>query len=152
MSDSAYMYVPNKSMDVTDFYAIETPPSSSTSKDSTDESLLSFKAKDKLKLSRTNVGQRSNHSNVCSALKSNSISNSIPIKDDEVIIFFLLEVFLKKESLSLVNKKKILIPKIEHTYKNNLNSSKFDSLYNAFNNYQLLINRISSIIFHVRMS
>ena len=32
---------------MTDFYTIETPPSSSTSKDSTDESLSSFQSKNK---------------------------------------------------------------------------------------------------------
>ncbi|CAF4803992.1 unnamed protein product, partial [Rotaria sp. Silwood1] len=60
----------------------ETPPSSS-SKDSTDESFSSFQSRNKFKLSRTNIEQKPNHSNICSTLKSNLISNSIPIKDDE---------------------------------------------------------------------
>ncbi|CAF0751605.1 unnamed protein product [Rotaria sordida] len=70
-------------MDITDFFTIETPPSSSTSKDSTDESLSSFQSKNKFKLSKTNIEQKSNDSNICSTLKSTLISNSIPIKDDE---------------------------------------------------------------------
>ncbi|CAF2393744.1 unnamed protein product [Rotaria sp. Silwood2] len=80
---STYICIPNKSMDITDFYTIETPPSSSTSKDSTDESLSSFQSKNKFKLSRTNIGQTPNHSNTCSTLKSTLISNSISSKDDE---------------------------------------------------------------------
>ncbi|CAF3494651.1 unnamed protein product [Rotaria sordida] len=71
-------------MDITDFFTIETPPSSSTSKDSTDESLSSFQSKNKFKLSKTNIEQKSNDSNICSTLKSTLISNSIPIKDDEL--------------------------------------------------------------------
>ncbi|CAF3943931.1 unnamed protein product, partial [Rotaria sp. Silwood1] len=38
---NTYLCIPNKSMDITDFYTIETPPSSS-SNDSTDESFSSF--------------------------------------------------------------------------------------------------------------
>ncbi|CAF1214624.1 unnamed protein product [Rotaria magnacalcarata] len=83
MTDSTYICISNKSMNITDFYTVETPPSSSTSKDSTDESLSSFQTKTKLKLSRTNIRQTSNHPSICSTLQSNLISNSIPIKDDE---------------------------------------------------------------------
>ncbi|CAF4935320.1 unnamed protein product, partial [Rotaria sp. Silwood1] len=79
---NTYLCIPNKSMDITDFYTIETPPSSS-SKDSTDESFSSFQSRNKFKLSRTNIEQKPNHSNICSTLKTNLISNSIPIKDDE---------------------------------------------------------------------
>jgi hypothetical protein len=60
-------------LNMTDFYAIETPPSSSsTSKDSLDESISSFNSKKRMKLISTNLGQISNQ------------SKSIAIKTDEV--------------------------------------------------------------------
>ncbi|CAF3519896.1 unnamed protein product [Adineta steineri] len=75
-------------MDITDFYTIETPPSSSsTSKDSTDESssLLLFQSKNKFKLSssKTNIEQTSNHAIICSTSTSSLPTNSSTIKDDE---------------------------------------------------------------------
>ncbi|CAF2377432.1 unnamed protein product [Rotaria sp. Silwood2] len=54
-----------------DFYAIETPPSSSTSKDSIDESMSSLQTKKRIKLASTNLRAISNQ------------ANSIGIKTDE---------------------------------------------------------------------
>ncbi|CAF3388318.1 unnamed protein product [Rotaria sp. Silwood1] len=97
---NTYLCIPNKSMDITDFYTIETPPSSS-SKDSTDESFSSFQSRNKFKLSRTNIEQKPNHSNICSTLKTNLISNSIPIKDDEINIMY-ISIIDKLYSLFLI--------------------------------------------------
>ncbi len=74
-------------MDITDFYTIETPPpSSSTSKDSIDESLLLIQSKNKLKPSTTtHTGLQSNHAIICSTSKSILKTNANTIKDDEVI-------------------------------------------------------------------
>jgi len=77
-------------MDITDFYTIETPPSSSsTSKDSTDESTSSCQSKNKLKLSTTNIGQISNNNIICSTSKSNLTINPTNTKDNQVIILLL---------------------------------------------------------------
>lgn len=72
-------------MDITDFYTIETPPSSSTSKDSTDESLSSFQTKNKLKLSTTNLRKKAINTIICSTSKSTLTTNPIRIKNNEVI-------------------------------------------------------------------
>jgi hypothetical protein len=62
---------------MTDFYTIETPPSSSsTSKDSLDESMSSFHPNHPIKLTSTNLGQIPNQ------------SKSIGSKTDEVGISF----------------------------------------------------------------
>ncbi|CAF1576062.1 unnamed protein product [Adineta ricciae] len=53
MSESIVIYTPSKPMDVRDFYTIETPPSSSTSKDSIDE-LCPTKTKYKLSTAKNN--------------------------------------------------------------------------------------------------
>jgi hypothetical protein len=93
-------------MDITDFYTIETPPSSSsTSKDSTDESLSSFQSKNKLKLSTKNIGQISNNNTIiCSTSKSNLTINPINIKDNEVNILLLFLTFICRYILlSLLN-------------------------------------------------
>ncbi len=77
MSEYTYVCIQNKSMDITDFYTIETPPpSSSTSKDSIDESIFLFQTKQRLKLMPTNLAQISNQ------------SNPITVKTDEVRYFF----------------------------------------------------------------
>ena len=60
-----------------DFCKIETPPSSSTSKDSIDESISLLQTKKRSKLVSTNLRQISNQ------------SNSIGIKADEVKIIFI---------------------------------------------------------------
>jgi hypothetical protein len=96
-------------MDITDFYTIETPPpSSSTSKDSIDESLLSFQSKKKFKLSTTNIRQESNNTIICSTSKSPLKTNSITTKNAEVIIVFLVLSSLNNIYSNL---------KIEHTCK-----------------------------------
>jgi hypothetical protein len=73
-------------MDITEFYTIETPPSSSTSKDSIDESLLlsSFQTKNKFKLLTPNIKQKSI---ICSTSKSTLSTNPISIKNDEVTFY-----------------------------------------------------------------
>ncbi len=81
----SYLTRPTKQMDISDFYTIETPPSSSTSKDSTDEYLSSIQSKKKLKLSITNIGQKSTNSIICSTSKSSLTTNPVIIKDNEVI-------------------------------------------------------------------
>lgn len=84
MSESTYICMPNKSMDISEFYTIETPPSSSTSKDSTDESLILLQTKHNLKLSTKRCEPKSNHTSVCSTLKSTVLTNTTSIKEDEV--------------------------------------------------------------------
>jgi hypothetical protein len=82
----SYISRQTKPMDIADFYTIETPPSSSsTSKDSTDEFLLSIQSKKKLKLSTTNIGQKSTNTIICSTSKSTLTTNPVIIKDNEVI-------------------------------------------------------------------
>jgi hypothetical protein len=78
-------------MEITEFYTIETPPSSSsTSKDSTDELFLS---KTKYKLTTTNIGQQSSHGFICSSSsKSPLTTNPITIKDDQVKFFYLIQI------------------------------------------------------------
>ncbi len=62
---------------MTDFYTIETPPpSSSTSKDSLDASITSYRTKNRIKLVSTHLGQISNQ------------SNSLTIKINEVREFW----------------------------------------------------------------
>jgi hypothetical protein len=95
--------MPTKPMDITDFYTIETPPSSSTSKDSTDELLSSFQLKNKFKFSTTNIKQKSNHVIICSTSKSNLTINPITIKHDEVTFLKISkDIFI---FLSLLNKR-----------------------------------------------
>ncbi len=81
----SYISRQTKPTDIADFYTIETPPSSSTSKDSTDEFLLSIQSKKKLKLSTTNIGQKSTNTIICSTSKSTLTTNPVIIKDNEVI-------------------------------------------------------------------
>ena len=56
----------NRSMNMTDFYTIETPPSSSTSKDSTDEFLSAIQSNKKFKLSTDKEEQKSTKTIRCS--------------------------------------------------------------------------------------
>lgn len=64
-----------KTMAMTDFYTIETPPSSSsTSKDSTEEFLSSIQSRKKLKLFSTSIES-----------KSALTTNPVIIKTNEVI-------------------------------------------------------------------
>jgi len=114
--------IQNKPMDITDFYTIETPPSSSsTSKDSIDESLSPFQLKKKLKLSTINIEQISNNKTICSTSNSTSTINSINIKNNQVILL-LLFITVIYIFLSLLNKIFSCL-KIEYTCKRNLNSS-----------------------------
>lgn len=85
----------NKLMDIHDFYTIETPPSSSTSKDSTDD----FLSRNQLKLSKTNIQQISSNTIICSTSKSSLIKNPINIKDHQVIL--LLTIFIKYKYILL---------------------------------------------------
>ena len=81
-------------MDIAEFYTIETPPSSSTSKDSADDTLLLLQSKTRFGLSNDTMVHKFNHSNTCSiALKSSLITNSVSIKDREVIIWFLFFIY-----------------------------------------------------------
>ena len=77
MSESIVIYTPGKSMDVRDFYTIETPPSSLTSKDSIDE-LCPSKTKYELSTTKTNPI-------LCSTSNLGLITISNSNKEDEVI-------------------------------------------------------------------
>jgi hypothetical protein len=78
MNENLHKYRSNIKLNMTNFYSIETPPSSSsTSKDSIEESLSLFQSKYRVKLGTTNIGQKSNHEIL-------STSNSMTIITDEV--------------------------------------------------------------------